>query len=272
MPKKKYEPRRPGDDNKQHHLSAEPVRDEQAILLPLTAIKIISNIRDKDEGISELAASIAQHSLLQPLVIRKAGSTYELISGHRRYLALLELGKTEAPCRIQNVTEDEARVLQVIENLARENLSGWETCKALHGLLPLFEGNQSRIAEAIQKSRSYVSQAIAVVGAGLDVQRVEHLPLRELFQLASATRAAPKSPHEADPEVSGGPVGKPPHQSPGPPPDGHSDTKAIRFRERRGGTAFSLRVIFDAESTSPETKAEIVRQLEEILGRLRGGK
>ena len=82
------------------------------------------NPRHRLEGIDELAASIAEHQLLQPVVVRRRGrSGYELIAGHRRLEAVKKLGWTEIPAVVRDETSAKAYILTLVENLQREDLT-----------------------------------------------------------------------------------------------------------------------------------------------------
>ncbi|MBX2989154.1 MAG: ParB/RepB/Spo0J family partition protein [Bdellovibrionaceae bacterium] len=247
----KYMPKQQKLEQK-HYLQGQPGRDHQAMILPLAAIRVLKNDRILVDGVDELAASIAQHGLLQPLVVRKANGHFELIAGHRRYLALQKLGRKEASVRIENVTEEISNVLRLVENLFRNNLSGWETCKAVHSLLPQFE-TQAQLAEAIQKDKGYVSKCLAVVRAAPEVERVQHLSLRELFNIygSEEKRSAPRAPSGP---VAGGRYGA---------------QGCLTFNERKDGKAFSLRLNVDFERTPSESRTQIIKTLENILKKLK---
>ena len=127
-----------------------PMRDDKALLFPISAIKLGKNVRDKLENIEELAASIRQNGLLQPLVVAKVLGGFELVAGRRRLAALQFLGAKMAPVRITGANADQIEVLRLVENIQRDNLSGWETCKAVHSLLPQFQ-TQRKLADEIGK-------------------------------------------------------------------------------------------------------------------------
>lgn len=231
-------------------LEGQPGRDHQAMILPIGAIRLAKNDRLKVEGIDELAASISQHGLLQPLVVRKANGHFELVAGHRRFLALQQLGRKEAAVRIENVTEEISNVLRLVENVFRNNLSGWETCKAVHSLLPQFE-TQTQLAEAIQKDKGYVSKCLTVVKANPEVERVQHLSLRELFNIYGSEEKRTK-----------------PRRPSGPIPGGRAVDRVIRYNERRGGRGFTLKVHFDFDKTGEGDRARLITQLRELLNKL----
>ena len=86
------------------------------------------------EKISELAASIRESDLIEPIVVREHGNTYQIIAGERRWRAWHEIGRKEIPAIIRNVSDDEAMELSLIENWHREDLSPGEKGKMVHHL------------------------------------------------------------------------------------------------------------------------------------------
>jgi ParB/RepB/Spo0J family partition protein len=218
-------------------------RDDKAIMLSVSSIKVKSNVRGDLGDLQELTESIRINGIWSPLLVQQEGDQYLLVAGHRRLAVAKALSLEAVPARL---VVGSLSVISLLDNLQRQNLSGWDTCRAIHGLLPLFEDNQSRLAEAIQKSKSYVSQAVAVVNSNLEVQHVKHLSLREIFQLASIKN----------------------RKSPGPVPGGRFVTGAIRYRDTKSG--FTLQINWDSERTPVESKDKIIAKLEGILKKLKG--
>lgn len=227
-----------------------PVRDEKALIFPISAIRLGKNVRDKLENIEELAASIKENGLLQPLVIAKVPGGFELVAGQRRLAAMKLLGEKSAPVRLSGADASQIGVLRLVENLQRDELSGWETCKAIHDLVPVF-ATQRKLAAAIGKTESYVSQCIAVakLHAENKLQRVEvlqTLSLRELFGLLSK---------KDEPRQASGPVA-----------GGRYVDGAIQIKQ--SGARFSLRLNFDPQRTPPATKTKIIDALRAIIQKL----
>lgn len=130
--------------------------------IPFDNIVIEDNIRSSynDESISELASSIKEYGLLNPLTVYADGNVYKIVAGHRRYLAIKTLGITSVPCKI---IDDSTLVkeLQLIENIQREELSDNDL---YNGLLFLYDkyNNYDQIAEILGKSKSWVSKRMKV--------------------------------------------------------------------------------------------------------------
>ena len=105
------------------------------------------------EGLSELAASISRHGVLQPIVVSADADGYELVAGHRRVLAARLAGKTTIPAVIRNEVGDRLE-LALVENLQRSDLNAIETARAYKLLMETYDLTQEQLAERLGKSRS----------------------------------------------------------------------------------------------------------------------
>ncbi len=138
-------------------------------LIPVARITASQrNPRRRLHGIDELAASLASHGLLQPVVVRPGNDEhFELVAGHRRLAAAAQLGWATIPAVIRSATQDEAYVLTIVENLQREDLSPREESDALAVLVKERKWSTHQVAAAIQRSQGYVSKRLRVFGIGL---------------------------------------------------------------------------------------------------------
>lgn len=117
-----------------------------------------------DESISELAQSIKQVGLIQPLVVRRTKVGFELVAGERRLRALKSLGKEKAPCLVLGeVMEEASAVMALIENLQRENLHFLEEAQCYSELLENYSMTQEELAERLGKSQSSVANKLRVL-------------------------------------------------------------------------------------------------------------
>jgi ParB family chromosome partitioning protein len=116
-----------------------------------------------DEGIEELAQSIREKGILQPLVVRKAGEGYELIVGERRWRAAQRAGLTKVPILLKEATDQEAIELALIENLQREDLNPLEEAEAYQRLTAEFAYTQEVLAQRIGKDRSSVANMLRLL-------------------------------------------------------------------------------------------------------------
>ena len=116
------------------------------------------------EGLSELAASIARHGVLQPIVVSADGDSYELVAGQRRVLAARLAGKTTIPAVVREEVGDRLE-LALIENLQRADLNAIETARAYKLLMETYDLTQEQLAERLGKSRSSVANMLRALTA-----------------------------------------------------------------------------------------------------------
>jgi ParB family chromosome partitioning protein len=131
--------------------------------LPVSAIR--PNTRQPrssfpEAGIKELAASITEVGILQPLVVRSTTSGFELIAGERRLRAAKEAGLDRVPVLIRQAGENESVELALVENLQRENLSPLETAAAYQALMDGFGLTKEQLAHRLGKSRAAVTNTL----------------------------------------------------------------------------------------------------------------
>lgn len=120
----------------------------------------------KEEELDELAGSIRQHGMIQPVVVRPApngGNGYELIAGERRWRAAQKAGLHEIPVVIQDVTDREALEIAIIENVQRQDLNPLEEAMGYDQLIQEFEYTQNDLASVIGKSRSHVANTLRLL-------------------------------------------------------------------------------------------------------------
>lgn len=117
-----------------------------------------------EKALSELAESIAQHGVIQPLLVRPiADGGYQLVAGERRWRAARLAGLTEVPVVIRELSNDEAMALALIENLQREDLNPIEEAQGLQLLMDSFGLSQEETAEKVGKSRPAVANSLRLL-------------------------------------------------------------------------------------------------------------
>ncbi len=141
--------------------------------LPVSAIR--PNSRQPrnsfpEAGIRELAASIREVGILQPLVVRSTSAGFELIAGERRLRAAREAGLDRVPVLIRQAGENESMELALVENLQRENLSPLETAAAYQALMEGFGLTKDQLARRLGKSRAAVSNTLRLVHLPENIQ------------------------------------------------------------------------------------------------------
>lgn len=127
-------------------------------------------------ALEELATSIRQQGIIQPIVVRPlSGGGYEILAGERRWRAARLAGLTQVPCLIKDVADQEAMAIGLIENIQREDLNVIEESRALSRLIEEFGFTHLSVAEAVGKSRSTVSNLLRLAQLNEEVkQLVEH--------------------------------------------------------------------------------------------------
>ena len=124
-----------------------------------------------DERLDELASSIREKGIIQPLVVRKKGDHFELIAGERRWRASQRAGLREVPVVIQDVSDDTAVELALIENIQREDLNAVEEAEAYHSLQERFSLSQEELAKRVGKDRSTVANALRLLKLPAEIKR-----------------------------------------------------------------------------------------------------
>lgn len=116
-----------------------------------------------EASIKELAASIREVGILQPLVIRSTETGFELIAGERRLRAAKELGLDRVPVLIRQAAESESMEMALVENLQREDLNPLETAAAYQALMDSFGFTKDQLAHRLGKSRSAVTNTLGLL-------------------------------------------------------------------------------------------------------------
>ena len=125
-----------------------------------------------EDALQELADSIKQFGLLQPILVQDRKDYYEIIAGERRWRAAKLAGLKEVPVIIRNYTEQEIMEISLIENIQREDLNPIEEAQAYKRLLTEFHLKQDEVAERVSKSRAAVTNSIRLLKLNEDVQRM----------------------------------------------------------------------------------------------------
>ncbi len=126
----------------------------------------------KDESLAELAESIREKGVIEPVIVRRSGSGYELIAGERRFRAVQKLGLPEIPAIIRQATDQEALELALIENIQRENLNPVDEAKGYERLQKEFTLTQEALAKKVGKERSTVANSLRLLTLPAEVQKL----------------------------------------------------------------------------------------------------
>jgi len=137
--------------------------------------KIIANDKqprkDFDEAkLEELAESMKQHGVLQPVILRKKGSIYELVAGERRWRAAAKAGLGKIPAVVKDLSDAEVMEIALIENLQREDLNPIEEAQAYKTLMEDFGLTQEELSKRVGKSRSQIANTVRLLNLDKELQ------------------------------------------------------------------------------------------------------
>lgn len=125
------------------------------------------------EALSELADSISQHGVLQPLLLRPLlTGGYRIVAGERRWRAARMAGLTEVPAVIREMTDAEEMLFALIENLQREDLTPLEEARGYRTLIETQDFTQEEVSQAVGKSRPAITNALRLLNLPQDIQQM----------------------------------------------------------------------------------------------------
>ena len=123
------------------------------------------------DALEELAESIKEHGVLEPIIVKKSIKGYELVAGERRTKASKIAGKTTIPAIIKDFDDQSMMEIALLENIQRENLTPIEEAKAYKNFMDKMELTQEEVANKFKKSRSYVTNMLGLLKLPSEVQR-----------------------------------------------------------------------------------------------------
>ena len=124
-----------------------------------------------EEKLHELAASIEEHGLIQPVVLRKIKKGYEIVAGERRWRAARITGAKEIPCIIRDLTDEENMLLAIIENMQREDLNPIEEAEGISQMIDTYGLTQEQVSKSVGKSRPYIANSLRLLKLPETVRR-----------------------------------------------------------------------------------------------------
>ena len=125
-----------------------------------------------EKALNELATSIKEHGVVQPIIVKKSIKGYELIAGERRTKASLIAGKETIPAIVRDFNDQEMMEIALIENIQRENLNPIEEAEAFKNIIKETNMTQEQIANKFGKSRSYITNILGLLNLPLTVQEL----------------------------------------------------------------------------------------------------
>ncbi|MUT68390.1 ParB/RepB/Spo0J family partition protein [Paenibacillus sp. NEAU-GSW1] len=123
-----------------------------------------------EDAIRELAESIKQHGVIQPIIVRTVLKGYEIIAGERRFRASQLCGNTTIPAVVRSFTDQQVMEIALIENLQREDLNAIETAIAYQGLMDKFKLTQEELSMKVGKSRSHIANFLRLLSLPSEIK------------------------------------------------------------------------------------------------------
>lgn len=151
----------------------ESTSNEEIIELPLDELRPNPYQPRKtfqQEALQELADSIKEHGVFQPIIVKKSIKGYEIIAGERRYRASKLAGKTHIPAIIRTFTDEQMMEIALLENLQREDLNAIEEALAYRSMLDALQITQEDLAKKVGKSRSHITNLLGLLRLPKEVQ------------------------------------------------------------------------------------------------------
>lgn len=124
------------------------------------------------ESLNELANSIREHGIIQPLLVRRDEQGYQLIAGERRWRASQIVGLKQVPVVVRDFTDQQMMEVALVENLQRENLNPMEEAEAYQRLMEAFDLTQEEVAKKVGKSRPAIANTLRLLQLPEDIQRL----------------------------------------------------------------------------------------------------
>ena len=125
-----------------------------------------------EDRLQELASSIEEHGILQPIIVQSLDNGYVIVAGERRWRAAIKAGLKEVPCIIKDLTEEEIMLLALIENMQREDLNPIEEAKGISTMLTNFGLTQEEVSKSVGKSRPYITNSLRLLRLPDSVQEM----------------------------------------------------------------------------------------------------
>ena len=117
----------------------------------------------KEDKIEELAASIKEHGIIQPIVVRERENGYEIVAGERRWRAARKAELTQVPCLVRELSDEQNMLFAIIENMQREDLNPIEEAEGLQRMIQTFGMTQEQVSKSVGKSRPYIANALRLL-------------------------------------------------------------------------------------------------------------
>ncbi|MBP3815416.1 MAG: ParB/RepB/Spo0J family partition protein [Firmicutes bacterium] len=123
-----------------------------------------------EDKIQDLADSIVEHGIIQPLIVRPAKVGYEIVAGERRYRAARKAGLKSVPCLVREFTDRENMLIAIIENMQREDLDPIEEAEGLEQMIKAYGLTQEEVSKSVGKSRPYITNSLRLLNLSQEIK------------------------------------------------------------------------------------------------------
>ncbi len=155
-------------ENKELVITGETKRDDGDSVKYIKIHDIMPNVNQprktfNEDKIEELAASIKEHGIIQPIVVRKHKKGYEIVAGERRWRAAMKAELSQVPCLIRELDDEQNMLIAIIENMQREDLNPIEEAEGLRQMTDTFGMTQEQVSKSVGKSRPYITNCMRLL-------------------------------------------------------------------------------------------------------------
>lgn len=161
--------------NKIEEKIIETTNEDEIKEIPLNEIRVNPYQPRKvfnEEPLQELASSIKEHGVIQPIIVKKSIKGYEIVAGERRYRASKIAGKETIPAIVREFTDEQMMEIAVLENLQRENLNPLEEAEAYLSLMKNLNLTQEQLSKRVGKSRSHITNILGILNLPEEVKEL----------------------------------------------------------------------------------------------------
>ncbi len=156
----------PSNKKSQKEASKDDLGENAILYIGLNDIKPNANQPRKnfdEEKIEDLANSILEHGIIQPIIVRKAKVGYEIVAGERRFRAARKAKLKKVPCIVRDFSDEENMLIAIIENMQREDLDPIEEAEGINQMIETFNLTQEQVSKSIGKSRPHISNTLRLL-------------------------------------------------------------------------------------------------------------
>jgi ParB family chromosome partitioning protein len=125
-----------------------------------------------EEGMADLTASIKEHGIIQPIIVRPSGAGFEIVAGERRYRAARAAGLKEVPAIVRELSDRDNMLFAIIENMQREDLNPVEEAEGLESMIKGYGLTQEEVSQSVGKSRPYITNSLRLLKLSPEIRKM----------------------------------------------------------------------------------------------------